>query len=210
MEIIIRDLSKSYGGRPVLSGLNMTFTSQSPCCLMSPSGSGKTTLFRILMGLETADSGSIHFTDDTGRTLPGRPGFSVVFQEDRLCEAFTPLENVRMTAGRSLPPEQIRKEMALLLPEESLDRPVFTLSGGMKRRTALCRAVLTPCEILLMDEPFTGLDGGTRSQAIRYILDRLKGRLLLIATHSEEDVSLLGGEILHLQSQRVSESLSPP
>ena len=169
MEIIIRDLSKSYGGRPVLSGLNMTFTSQSPCCLMSPSGSGKTTLFRILMGLETADSGSIHFTDDTGRTLPGRPGFSVVFQEDRLCEAFTPLENVRMTAGRSLPPEQIRKEMALLLPEESLDRPVSTLSGGMKRRTALCRAILTPSSVLLMDEPFTGLDDAMRRQAIRYL-----------------------------------------
>ena len=198
MEIIIRDLSKSYGGRPVLSGLNMTFTSQSPCCLMSPSGSGKTTLFRILMGLETADSGSIHFTDDTGRTLPGRPGFSVVFQEDRLCEAFTPLENVRMTAGRSLPPEQIRTEMALLLPEESLDRPVSTLSGGMKRRTALCRAILTPSSVLLMDEPFTGLDDAMRRQAIRYLLDRLAGRLLLLSTHSQEDVSLLGGKCFRL------------
>ena len=198
MEIIIRDLSKSYGGRPVLSGLNMTFTSQSPCCLMSPSGSGKTTLFRILMGLETADSGSIHFTDDTGRTLPGRPGFSVVFQEDRLCEAFTPLENVRMTAGRSLPPEQIRKEMALLLPEESLDRPVSTLSGGMKRRTALCRAILTPSSVLLMDEPFTGLDDAMRRQAIRYLLDRLEGRLLLLSTHSQEDVSLLGVKCFRL------------
>ena len=198
MEIIIRDLSKSYGGRPVLSGLNMTFASQSPCCLMSPSGSGKTTLFRILMGLETADSGSIHFTDDTGRTLPGRPGFSVVFQEDRLCEAFTPLENVRMTAGRSLPPEQIRKEMALLLPEESLDRPVSTLSGGMKRRTALCRAILTPSSVLLMDEPFTGLDDAMRRQAIRYLLDRLAGRLLLLSTHSQEDVGLLGGKCFRL------------
>ena len=198
MEIIIQNLSKSYEGRPVLSGLNITFTSQSPCCLMSPSGSGKTTLFRILMGLETADSGSIHFTDDTGRTLPGRPGFSVVFQEDRLCEAFTPLENVRMTAGRSLPPEQIRKEMALLLPEESLDRPVSTLSGGMKRRTALCRAILTPSSVLLMDEPFTGLDDAMRRQVIRYLLDRLAGRLLLLSTHSQEDVSLLGGKCFRL------------
>ena len=198
MEIIIQNLSKSYEGRPVLSGLNMTFTSQSPCCLMSPSGSGKTTLFRILMGLETADSGSIHFTDDTGRTLPGRPGFSVVFQEDRLCEAFTPLENVRMTAGRSLPPEQIRKEMALLLPEESLDRPVSTLSGGMKRRTALCRAILTPSSVLLMDEPFTGLDDAMRRQPIRHLLARLAARLLLLSTHSPEDVSLLGGKCFRL------------
>ena len=169
---------------------------------MSPSGSGKTTLFRILMGLEQADGGSLRFTEN-GHPLSKRPRISAVFQEDRLCEAFTPLENVRMAAGCALSAGQIRKEMALLLPEESLDRPVFTLSGGMKRRTALCRAVLTPCEILLMDEPFTGLDGGTRSQAIRYILDRLKGRLLLIATHSEEDVSLLGGELYHLGSQPV-------
>ena len=209
MEIIIQDLCKSYGALTVLSHLDLHFTSARPCCLMSPSGSGKTTLFRILMGLEQADGGSLRFTEN-GHPLSKRPRISAVFQEDRLCEAFTPLENVRMAAGCALSAGQIRKEMALLLPEESLDRPVFTLSGGMKRRTALCRAVLTPCEILLMDEPFTGLDSGTRSQAIRYILDRLKGRLLLIATHSEEDVSLLGGEILHLQSQRMSEGLSLP
>ena len=91
MEIIIRDLSKSYGGRPVLSGLNMTFTSQSPCCLMSPSGSGKTTLFRILMGLETADSGSIHFTDDTGRS-PGAPDFPSSFRRTGSARPSLPLK----------------------------------------------------------------------------------------------------------------------
>ena len=103
-----------------------------------------------------------------------------------------------MTAGRSLPSEQIRREMALLLPEESLDRPVSTLSGGMKRRTALCRAILTPSSVLLMDEPFTGLDDAMRRQVIRYLLDRLEGRLLLLSTHSQEDVSLLGGKCFRL------------
>ena len=197
MEIIIQDLCKSYGALTVLSHLDLHFTSARPCCLMSPSGSGKTTLFRILMGLEQADGGSLCFTEN-GHLLSKRPRISAVFQEDRLCEAFTPLENVRMTAGRSLPSEQIRKEMALLLPEESLDRPVSTLSGGMKRRTALCRAILTPSSVLLMDEPFTGLDDAMRRQVIRYLLERLEGRLLLLSTHSQEDVSLLGGKCFRL------------
>ncbi len=198
MKIVIRNLCKSYGTLPVLNGLNLTFTSEHPSCLMSPSGSGKTTLFRILMGLEHADSGSLLFLDSEGQPLPGRPRFSAVFQEDRLCEAFTPLENVLITAGRSLSLDRLRKEMALLLPEESLDRPVSTLSGGMKRRTALCRAILTPSQILLMDEPFTGLDEAMRRQTVRYLLDRLSGRLLLVSTHSPEDVELLGGRLFHL------------
>ena len=201
--LTVKDLHKSYQvGKTtyeVLKGVSLTVEKGEFVAVMGPSGSGKTTLFRILMGLEQADSGSLCFTEN-GHLLSKRPRISAVFQEDRLCEAFTPLENVRMAAGRALSAGQIRKEMALLLPEESLDRPVFTLSGGMKRRTALCRAVLTPCEILLMDEPFTGLDSDTRNQAVRYILDRLQGRLLLIATHSEDDVSLLGGEIFHLES----------
>ena len=197
MEIIIQDLCKSYGALTVLSHLDLHFTSARPCCLMSPSGSGKTTLFRILMGLEQADGGSLRFTEN-GHPLSKRPRISAVFQEDRLCEAFTPLENVRMAAGRALSAGQIRKEMALLLPEESLDRPVSTLSGGMKRRTALCRAILTPSSVLLMDEPFTGLDDAMRRQVIRYLLDRLAGRLLLLSTHSQEDVSLLGGKCFRL------------
>ena len=81
----------------------------------------------------------------------------------------------------------------LLLPEEALSRPVFTLSGGMKRRTAICRAMAAESDIVIMDEPFTGLDEATKRQAVEYIKSRQHGRLLLISTHQEEDVKLLGG-----------------
>ena len=186
--VTLHNVFKSYGSLPVLENLSLPFPSGSLCCLMSPSGTGKTTLFRLLMGLEQPDKGTISFE------MPGRsPRFSAVFQEDRLCEGFSPVENVKLAAGRTLSAEDIRRELALLLPEEALSRPVFTLSGGMKRRTAICRAMAAESDIVIMDEPFTGLDEATKRQAVEYIKSRQHGRLLLISTHQEENVKLLGG-----------------
>ena len=65
------------------------------------------------------------------------------------------------------------------------------MSGGMKRRTAICRAVLAKSEVLLMDEPFTGLDEDNRKLAIRYIREKADGRMLILTTHQEEDVELI-------------------
>ncbi|MEG0689565.1 MAG: ABC transporter ATP-binding protein, partial [Hungatella sp.] len=87
----------------------------------------------------------------------------------------------------------VRTELCRLLPEESITRPVSTLSGGMKRRTAICRALLAPSDIILMDEPFTGLDEQTKQQVMTYIQEKSAGKLLLISTHQEEDIALLGG-----------------
>ena len=150
MTLTLENLQKSYGSLPVLDHCSFSFSSGRIYCLMGPSGSGKTTLFRILMGLEPADGGSIRFE-------PSSPEFSAVFQEDRLCETFSPVENLRFVLGKSVSREDIRRELSLLLPEESLSRPVFTLSGGMKRRTAICRAMTAHSDLIIMDEPFTGL-----------------------------------------------------
>lgn len=185
--ISIEHLCKSYDSLKVLDHLSLEFSSVSPCCLMGPSGTGKTTLLRLIMGLEHPDSGTIRFSG-----LDRSPRFSAVFQEDRLCESFSPVENIRLAAGR-LSQEKILKELSSILPAESLNRPVFTLSGGMKRRTAICRAMVSSSDIVIMDEPFTGLDEETKRQTINYIKSRLNGRLLLLSTHQEEDVLLLGG-----------------
>lgn len=224
MKLTVRSLYKSFGNLQVLKDFNLEMESGRVCCLMGPSGSGKTTLLRILMGLEKADSGSIVWEDPgsvgaikTSQTPTGNnsrtqntaieidrgmahtlPRFSAVFQEDRLCEAFTPIENVMMVTGRSIIQAQVRAELARLLPEESLSRYVATLSGGMKRRTAICRALLAPYDVLLMDEPFTGLDDDTRQTVISYILEKNAGRMALISTHQEEDVALLGAEQIRL------------
>lgn len=190
MSLEICNLSKSFGELEVLKEINMTLEDGKRYCLMSPSGSGKTTLFRILLGLEQPDSGEIK----------GSQGkrFGVVFQENRLCEAYSPLENVMMTADRRVTRPEAERELCRLLPEESVRRPAYTLSGGMRRRIAICRALLAPWDILLMDEPFTGLDEGTRQTVISYIHERTIGKLVVLSTHQQEDVEALGAELVRL------------
>ncbi len=197
MMIELKNLTKFYNQLPVLNSLNLQLDATVPNCLMSPSGSGKTTLLRLIMGLEQPDGGSISITDH-GQELGESVRFSAVFQEDRLCELFSPMENVMMVTRKSLASQEVRRQLGRLLPEECLDRPVCTLSGGMKRRAAICRALLAPSRILLMDEPFTGLDEDNRLLAIQYIREMVNGRLLVLTTHQEEDVELLQGRLIRL------------
>lgn len=193
-QIRITNLSKSYaaGSLTVLSNLNLTLLSGHTYCLMGASGSGKTTLLRILLGLENTDTGSIAYV-----TAPS-VRFTAVFQENRLCEQFSPIDNILLVTGKSLGRDDIQKELSRLLPEESLTRPVSTLSGGMKRRVAIARALLAPSDAVLMDEPFAGLDEDTKGSVIRYIKEKAADKLLLVTTHQEEDIALLGGELLLL------------
>ena len=200
MTLELQHISKSYDGLPVLKNLNLSFQQGQCYCLMSPSGSGKTTLLRILMGLEQADHGLI-LADGTPQDMSSLPA-SAVFQEDRLCESFSPIENVAMCAGRSLKAPRIKWELARLLPEECLNRPVSTLSGGMKRRVAVCRALAVPFDAVLMDEPFTGLDEDTRRKVIAFVKQKTNRKLAIISTHQEEDIPLLGGSLIRLTAER--------
>lgn len=197
MKIKISNLSKAYNRTSVLDGLNLELDDRQPWCLMSPSGSGKTTLLRLLLGLEQPDQGQISFLEN-GAVLNQPPRFSAVFQENRLCEAFSPVDNLALAAQRTVSREKLQRELALLLPKDCLTQPVYTFSGGMKRRTAICRAMVAPSHIIVMDEPFTGLDAEMRGQVIRYVLNRLEGRLLVAATHQAEEVELLGGRVVRL------------
>lgn len=188
--IQIQNLSKSYGNEPVLDRLNMDLQAGRAYCLMAPSGTGKTTLFRILMGLEKPDSGQISGLKDKRITA--------VFQEDRLLEGYTALENIRFVTGKQYSNAALYEILTKVLPPESLKKPVSEFSGGMKRRTAILRAVLAPSDMIIMDEPFTGLDADTKRTVADLIRTYTGSKLLLIAAHSEEDARLLSAEILHL------------
>lgn len=192
MEVKVIHLSKSFGTLNIFTQVNLSLHSGRIYCLMGPSGSGKTTFLRILLGLEQADSGS----------MEGLHGIrsSAVFQENRLCEPFTPVDNIVMVIpGRtSRSRKQAREELSRLLPEEALSRPVSTLSGGMKRRVAIVRALSVPYDMIIMDEPFTGLDENTKLSVIRYIKEKTHDKLVIISTHQEEDVALLGGTLMTL------------
>ena len=189
-DLILQKLSKSYHGQVVFSDLSLALSPGNAYCLMAPSGTGKTTLFRILMGLETPDSGTI----DGLKNLK----ISAVFQEDRLLEGYDVLTNLRFVCRQRLSDAELSAYAAALLPQNALSQPVCEFSGGMKRRVAILRAILAPSEIILMDEPFTGLDADTRQLTIDLVKELCAGKLLIAATHSEDDAELLGAKIIRL------------
>lgn len=187
-DIIISDLCKSYDGLSVLSHLNLRLFSGGSYCLMAPSGTGKTTLFRILMGLEQPDCGS-------AAGLSGKK-ISAVFQEDRLLETNNAIQNLKLVTGRLADNAQLSAFASRLLPPESLSRPVFEFSGGMKRRLALLRALSVPFDLLLLDEPFTGMDAGIKKTAAELILEYKKNAILLFSAHDPKDALLLKSQII--------------
>lgn len=192
LSLKIQNLCKSFDSQTVLSDFSLELSSGRIFCLMAPSGSGKTTLFRILLGLDSADSGTVTLSNQ----MPVR--FSAVFQENRLCEEFCALDNVMLVSHHTFSRQDAYQALCALLPREAILRPVSTLSGGQKRRVALCRALLAPSSVLLMDEPFTGLDETTRMEVIHFLKPLVTEKVLLISTHQAEDANMLGASVIHL------------
>lgn len=188
-KICVNRLSKAYGSQRVLTDFSLIVREGEVVTLMGPSGCGKTTLLRILMGLEKADSGSID----------GIPSaLSVMFQEDRLLPDFDAVTNLRFALGKQYSRATLGAELEALGLTDFVDKPLRLFSGGMARRVALCRCILAESQLLLLDEPFKGLDVETRDLAIHYVKDRRRGRTLLMVTHSEEEAFLMGGTIIRL------------
>lgn len=169
-EIRVRGLCKAYGETRVFQNFSAVYEKGRIYYLRQPSGSGKTTLLSILAGIEKADAGSIR--------VPER--VSMLFQEDRLCEEYDAIKNVELVCGNR---KQASEALLKLLEPESLEKPCGSLSGGMKRRVALVRAMEAEADFVLLDEPFVGMDRENRRMAEQYIQERQQGRTILIATH---------------------------
>lgn len=178
MSLRIRNLNKSYGHIPVFQNVSLDLEEGGVYCLMAPSGAGKTTLLRIMMGLETADSGTLDGFDHLQT--------AAVFQDDRLCPHLSAAGNIRLTAP-DCPMDRLHQELLALLPEDSLSKPVSEFSHGMCRRVSLLRALLSSGSLLLFDEPFNGLDEQSRQTAINYVKRKRNGRTLLLTTHHPEE-----------------------
>ena len=193
LRIEICGLKKFYGEEQVLNGLNLTLSSGNFYCLMAPSGTGKTTLLRILMGLEAADSGQVEGLD--GLRL------FAVFQEDRLCANLSPVSNIRLVTGSSLSRQEILSALAQAGLSDCAGQPARELSGGQRRRVALLRALLAPWDLLLLDEPFKGLDTETRKQIMDYVLlhfHKKPGRTVLLVTHDESEAAYMAENVFTL------------
>lgn len=188
MSIRLDNVSFSYGDTVILRNVTWELPHSGVVCLWGPSGCGKTTLLRLLAGLETPDSG--HIT--------GMPRVSMVFQEDRLLPWATALENVTVV-GVAI--DDARGMLLTLgLSEEEIDSLPSALSGGQQRRVALARALAGESDLLLLDEPFNGLDEDTWQSAVPLIMAYAAHRPVLLVTHIREQAEALDANYLHFES----------
>ena len=182
-DIMIQGLYKAFVGKEVLRDFSAVLPAGRVTGLMAPSGTGKTTLLRILMGLERPDRGTI--TGLQGLRL------SAVFQEDRLCENLNPVSNLRLVTP-ALSREAAEAALAAVGLTDCLNQPVRELSGGMRRRVAILRALLAEYDLLFLDEPFKGLDRETKEVVMADTRRRCDGRTVLFVTHDPTELEAMG------------------
>lgn len=168
--VAVTGLCKKFGEQKILTDKNFHCVAGQALYLREPSGSGKTTLLLLLAGLLKPDAGTLELSKSV----------SMMFQEDRLCEEYSAVRNVEMVCGSR---KAAREALLKLLEPEALDKPCGQLSGGMKRRVALVRAMEAQSDVVLLDEPYTGMDAVTKAVAEAYILSRKGDRTLIVATH---------------------------
>lgn len=187
--IILENISKSFGERAVLRDVSLTISPSEHIALRGHSGAGKTTLSRIICGLEAPDSGSIH--------MDSAASIAVVFQEDRLIEAISAIGNIIAVGGDAGRAYRLLSDFGFT--DELIFKPAVNLSGGEKRRCAIARALLFSSDIVIMDEPFKGIDRETLETAVLPKVKELTaGRTLILITHSEDEAAVLCDSCLQL------------
>ena len=195
--IALQNLHFSYDTTPVCADLTWRLPESGVVCLWGSSGCGKTTLLRLLAGLEKPDAGGV---EGVGRV-------SMVFQEDRLLPWLSATENVTLTGASQTDARQTLA--ALGLAEEEMAALPGNLSGGQQRRIALARALTVKSDLLLLDEPFNGLDEDTWRSTVPLILAYAKSHPVVLVTHIREQAEALNAQIVPLDGSPLSGTLIP-
>lgn len=189
MSITLEHVRKAFGDKLVLSDVSLALPERGAVCFFGPSGCGKTTLLRLICGLDKPDGGAI--------AVPKGTRFSVHFQEDRLLPWCTVRENLALT----MPAEQVDGWLeAVGLPDVGAQYP-DELSGGMRRRVSLARALGHDSDVLVLDEPLRELDAAASDRMLALIREHMRNRLLLLVTHDRAQAEALGCEIVDLQME---------
>ncbi len=200
----LQNVSKSYGGKPVLSHLSLTFEAGRHTAVVGPSGCGKSTLLRLVAGLDAPSSGRVlidgEVVSEPGVVLrtPHRRHLAMVFQDLALWPNLSVLGNVSLgLAGKHLPRQEARTlaedSLAICGIADLADRKPGQLSGGQQQRVALARAMAARPTFLLLDEPFASLDLSTKDRLLTEIrsLAEAQPLTLIVVTHDPLEATTL-------------------
>lgn len=194
MNIIIKNLNKSYGSEKIFENFNLELTDSKVNCIIGQSGCGKSTLLNILSNLISIDSGEI---------LGMKKGdISYIFQEDRLIEWLTIEENLKLALKSYFTNDTLNKKIDSMLSMLDIMHVKFKypneLSGGMRQRVNIARAFGKTSNVILMDEPFKSLD-----YKLKYsIIDKFKEilleekRMVILVTHDVDEAIYFQGNII--------------
>ncbi len=180
--LYIQNVSKHFENEQVLQNFSLYLAAGEHIAIVGKSGKGKTTLLNIIAGFLQADSGNIQAPKH----------ISMVFQDDRLLNEFSAIDNLRLVCNAGM--EQIQTHLQTLGLAEHMHKTVQEYSGGMKRRLTLARAMLAKSELILLDEPFKGLDEQTKQSVMEYCKKNIQGKACILVTHDLQEAKALGIE----------------
>lgn len=214
----IRNLSRSFDGRTVVDDVSLSVMPGQVTCLLGPSGCGKSTTLRMIAGVEMQDRGEIYvdgglICDTVFRVPPERRNIGLMFQDFALFPHLSVADNVAF--GLKGPKHEQRARVAELLERVDLLRYIdsfpYELSGGEQQRVALARALAPRPSIMLMDEPFSGLDNRLRDGIRDDTLEILKEQdtAVLLVTHEPEEAMRMADEIALMRGGRIVQQGAP-
>ena len=194
MEVImkLKNINKSFDDISIFKDFNIEFQEGEITCILGPSGCGKTTLLNIIGGLTKIDGGIMEGFDKK---------ISYIFQEPRLLPWKTVSENIEFVLDEDMTSsekqETVNRLLRLVELEDFANYYPSQLSGGMAQRVSIARAFAVPSQIILMDEPLSGLDSELKHNIIEHFIKiwRKDKRTVIYVTHDKEEASLLGDEI---------------
>ncbi|MBR2387542.1 MAG: ABC transporter ATP-binding protein [Clostridia bacterium] len=194
--ITLKNISVSFDKKAVIKDLSFTFESGKKYAIMGESGSGKTTVLNVISDLIKPQSGEVLKNNDCK--------IAYVFQEPRLFDWMSVLENVSIAKTDAQSNKAIAEEILINLGlAESLNQFPPELSGGMKQRVSIARAMAYEPDVILLDEPFKALDAQTKKYVATYLFDFCKDKTVIMVTHDESDLEYVD-EVLKIENTPVT------
>jgi len=219
----IHNLKKSFGNQNVIRNVNLEVGSGEFISLLGASGSGKTTLLRLIAGLEQPDSGTIEndeqlYYSNEGTTqmlAPSKRNIGMVFQDFALWPHMSVFENIAYPLRVKKDTKNLKQRVREVLQEVRLEgyekRKIHELSGGQQQRVSLARAIISRCDLVLMDEPLSALDAGLRED-MRLLIQRLVkqyGMTAIFVTHDQYEAMTMSDRIAVMQEGRIEQCDTP-
>jgi len=216
-EIEVRELSKSFGEQKVLNGINLRVAAGETLAVLGRSGTGKSVLLKLIIGLQTPDSGSVLISGEqiTGLDIKQlneiRKKVGFLFQEAALYDSLTVEENVAFPLVRhaNISDEERKRRVRELLDgvgmSKDLEKMPSAISGGMQKRVGLARALALDPDILLFDEPTAGLDPITASEIGELVVDLKRRRkiALVVVTHDVRGAKVFSDRVVLLSEGKI-------